>query len=53
MLAAGILRDRIGCGDFDCSDFSGRSLAVSGGISADRLWLRLLPALRKERFYEQ
>jgi len=52
MLAAGVLRDRIGRRDPDCSDFSGRSTAVSGGVSVDCLRLCLLSALRKERFYE-
>ena len=45
MLFAGNLRGGAGLRHSDFCDFSGRDAAVSGSLPADRMWLRLLPAL--------
>lgn len=50
LLASGVLRHRTGLRNLNRGDLSYRSAAVSGSFFADRLWLRLLPTLRKENF---
>ena len=46
---AGSFRRGPGCGNFDCRSVSGGCADVPGCVFADRLRLRLLPALRTER----
>ena len=53
MLDPGHLRGGTGCGDPDCGHFPGGGADVSGGVFADCLRLRLLPAVEgRRRGYE-